>query len=263
MTLCLDIGNSQIFGGLFEESKLLFTFRQNSRIGLSSDEYGVFLRSVLRENGFNPRTIEHVAICTVVPETLHSIRNCCLKYFGKTPFVLQAGVKTGLKIKYRNPPEVGADRIADAIGALEIHPERNVVIIDFGTATTLSVTTADREFLGGAILPGVRISMEALESKTSRLPAIEIVKAQEVVGRSTVESIQSGLYYGTIGAVRELVRRIADEKFGGDRPRIIGTGGFASLFKSAEIYDEEVPDLVLRGLYKAFCLNELSPKELI
>jgi type III pantothenate kinase len=210
----------------------------------------------LRENGFNPREIQNVAICTVVPEALHSVRNCCLKYFSKTPFVLQAGVKTGLKIKYRNPIEVGADRIADAIGAIDMHPQQNVIIIDFGTATTLSVTTSDREFLGGAILPGVRISMEALESKTSRLPAIEIVKAHEVIGRSTVESIQSGLYFGTIGAVRELVARITNEKFNGDRPRIIGTGGFASLFKSAKIYDEEVPDLVLQGLYKAFCLNE-------
>ena len=255
MTLCLDIGNSQIYGGLFEGEQLLLTFRQNSRSGASSDEYGLFLRSVLRENGFDPKGIRKIALCTVVPEVLHSIRNCCLKYFNLNPFVLQAGVKTGLKIKYRNPLEVGADRIADSLGAIALYPEQDLVVIDFGTATTLSVTNSQREFLGGAIMPGVKISMQALETKTSRLPSVEIVRSSEAVGRSTVESIQSGLYFGAVGAVNELLRRIADEVFAGRRPKIIGTGGFASLFQRAEIYDIEVPDLVLQGLYRALLMN--------
>jgi type III pantothenate kinase len=261
MILCLDVGNSQIYGGVFSGPRLLLSFRQNSRSSASSDEYGLFLRAVLRENGFDPQRIERVALCTVVPELLHSMRNCCLKYFNTPPFVLQAGVKTGLKIKYRNPLEVGADRIADALGATEMFPDENIVIVDFGTATTVSVTNRDKEFLGGAILPGLRISMEALEQKTSRLPTVEIVPIREVVGRSTVESIQSGLYFGAIGSVRELLRLIAQEAFAGERPRVIGTGGFASLFANAELYDKEVPDLVLRGLYKALMMNVEGEKD--
>ena len=255
MILCLDVGNSQIYGGLFDQGKLKFSFRQNSRSGASSDEYGLFLRAVLRENDYDPNTVQHIALCTVVPEVLHSVRNCCIKYFKRNPFVLQAGVKTGLKIKYRNPLEVGADRIADSLGACTHYPNENIVVVDFGTATTLSATSASREFLGGAILAGVRISMQALETKTSRLPSVEIVQKGEALGRSTVESIQSGLFFGTIGAVKELVSRISDEVFEGKRPRVIGTGGFASLFKDAKLYDEELPDLVLEGLHRAFVLN--------
>ncbi len=255
MILCLDVGNSQIYGGVFENEKLKLSFRRTSRSGASSDELGLFLRGVLRENDIDPDRIKQIAICTVVPEVLHSLKNCCLKYFDRTPFVLQAGVKTGLKIKYRNPLEVGADRIADSIGAVHLYPGENLVVADFGTATTLSAISAEKEFLGGAILPGVRISMEALETKTSRLPSVEIIAAKEALGRSTVESIQSGLYYGTLGAVSNLVNQMSKEVFNGKKPRVIGTGGFASLFQNTKMYDHEVPDLVLQGLHIALKLN--------
>lgn len=255
MILCLDVGNSQIYGGVFDNEKLKLSFRRTSRSGASSDELGLFLRGVLRENDIDPDRIKQIAICTVVPEVLHSLKNCCLKYFDRTPFVLQAGVKTGLKIKYRNPLEVGADRIADSIGAVQLYPGENLVVADFGTATTLSAISAEKEFLGGAILPGVRISMEALETKTSRLPSVEIVAAKEALGRSTVESIQSGLYFGTLGAVSNLVSQMSNEVFGGKKPRVIGTGGFASLFQGTKMYDHEVPDLVLQGLHIALKLN--------
>lgn len=255
MILCLDVGNSQIYGGVFDNEKLKISFRRTSRSGASSDELGLFLRGVLRENGVDPKRIKQIAICTVVPEVLHSLKNCCLKYFDRSPFVLQAGVKTGLKIKYRNPLEVGADRIADSIGAMYLYPGENLVVADFGTATTLSAINSDKEFLGGAILPGVRISMESLETKTSRLPTVEIIAAKEALGRSTVESIQSGLYYGTMGAVTHLVEKMSSEAFDGKKPRVIGTGGFASLFQDAKVYDHEVPDLVLQGLYIALKMN--------
>ncbi len=255
MILCLDVGNSQIYGGVFDNEKLKLSFRRTSRSGASSDELGLFLRGVLRENDIDPDRIKQIAICTVVPEVLHSLKNCCLKYFDRTPFVLQAGVKTGLKIKYRNPLEVGADRIADSIGAVHLYPGENLVVADFGTATTLSAISSEKEFLGGAILPGVRISMEALETKTSRLPSVEIVAAKEALGRSTVESIQSGLYFGTLGAVSNLVSQMSKEVFNGKRPRVIGTGGFASLFEGTKMYDHEVPDLVLQGLHIALKLN--------
>src|SRR5687767_15159012 len=168
MILCLDIGNSQIYGGVFEKDKLLFQFRRSSKSASSSDEIGVFLRSVLRENNIEPDSITKIAVCTVVPEVLHSLKNACRKYFNNlSPFVLQAGVKTGLNIKYRNPLELGADRIANAIAGTQLYPQENLIIIDLGTAITFCAVNRQREFLGGAIIPGLRISMTALETNTS------------------------------------------------------------------------------------------------
>src|SRR3954471_11430791 len=125
MILCLDVGNSQIFGGVLNDEKILFKFRRTTKVGVSSDELGLFLKTVLRENEIDPAHIRQIAICTVVPEIVHSMRNACIKYFKITPFLLQAGVRTGLKIKYRNPLEVGADRIANAIAAHHLFPERD------------------------------------------------------------------------------------------------------------------------------------------
>jgi type III pantothenate kinase len=259
MILALDVGNSQIFGGLIEETasgpKILFRFRKNSKGGSSSDEYGLFLREVLRENGFDPKRIEQIAICTVVPDVMHSLKGACQKYFDRTPFVLQAGVKTGLKIRYKNPLEVGSDRIANAIGATSRYPGKNLVIIDLGTATTFCAVSKDKEYLGGAILAGLRISAEALESKTAKLPSVEIVTPENALGKATVESIQTGLYYGHLGAMRELVLRTAKEAFGGEPPFVIGTGGFSRLFEREKIFEVEIPDLVLLGLYDALRMN--------
>lgn len=255
MIMCLDVGNSQIHGGVFEDDKLLLQFRRNSRGGASSDEYGLFLRSVLKENGINPEFIDRIALCTVVPETLHSLKNCCLKYFKHNPFILQAGVKTGLKINYRNPVEVGADRIANAIAGYHLFPEQDLVVIDFGTATTFCAISASRQYLGGVILAGLRISMEALESRTSKLPSVEIVKVNYCLGRSTVESIQSGLYFGSIGMIKEVTTRLSKEAFDGRSPKIIATGGFSSLLSDEDLFDVEIPDLVLRGLLFALQMN--------
>jgi type III pantothenate kinase len=189
-----------------------------------------------------------------VPDVVHSLKNCCRKYFNVSSFILQPGVKTGLQIKYRNPLEVGSDRIANIIAASHLYPGRNLIVIDYGTATTFDVATAKKEYLGGAIMPGLRISMEALESKTARLPSVEILAADTAVGKSTVESIQTGLYYGNIGATRELVARITEEAFD-EPPIVLGTGGFASLFEKARIFDAEIPDLVLRGMFLALKMN--------
>src|SRR5499427_5814003 len=196
MLLTLDVGNSQIFGGVYDGEKLRITFRRTSTVRASSDELGTSFRVTLRENGIDPDGIDMAAICSVVPDAVHSLRNCFRKYFRFEPYVLQPGSKTGLKIRYRNPLEVGADKIANAIGALSRFPGRNLVIIDFGTATTLCAVSKDKEYLGGIITPGINISMAALESQTARLPVVEIVRPSEALGRSTVESIQSGLYYG-------------------------------------------------------------------
>jgi len=256
MILALDVGNSQIFGGLFESGDLTLTFRRASRPSSSSDELGLFLRDVLRENGRDPAGVDRIALCSVVPDLVYSLRSCCRKYFALDPFILQAGVKTGLRIRYRNPIEVGPDRIANAIGAVERYPDQNLIVIDFGTATTFDAVRAGREYLGGIILPGLRIAMEALERNTARLPTVEIAAPPDLIGRSTVESIQSGLYYGNRAVVRELTREIRAVAFRGESALVVGTGGFSRLFEREQIFDALVPDLVLVGLERALRLNE-------
>lgn len=257
MILCLDVGNSQIYGGLFSENdpNVLFQFRKTSKDGSSSDEYGIFLRSVLRENGYKVEDITRIAICTVVPGVLHSLKGACQKYFNIDAFVLRAGVKTGLKIKYNNPIEVGADRISNAIAVSKIYEGQNAIVIDFGTATTFCVITKNKEYLGGMIMPGVRLGMEALEMNTAKLPSVEIVRPAELVGKSTVESIQAGIYYSNWAAVSLLSREIQKKYFAGEDAIVVGTGGFARLFESDSIFDEMVPDLVLQGLYLALKMN--------
>jgi len=256
MILCIDVGNTQIHGGVFEKDELVIQFRKTSRQEFSSDEIGIFLRNVLRENKIEPEKIKGISICSVVPDLNHSLRAGCVKYFNIEPFFLRPGVKTGLKIKYRNPVEVGADRIANAIAATQIFPNKNLIVIDFGTATTFCVINKNKEYLGGIILPGIKISMEALESKTAQLPAVEIKEMNEVIGRSTVESIQSGLYFGQIGMVKELKQRIKEEAFKEEEPIVIGTGGFSRLFENAKLFDIMIPTLVLNGLLIAYNMNK-------
>jgi type III pantothenate kinase len=202
------------------------------------------------------------AICSVAPDAVHSLRNCFRKYFRFEPFVLQPGAKTGLKIRYRNPLEVGADKIANAIGAMSRFPGRNLLIIDFGTATTLCAVTKDKEYLGGIITPGIQISMAALESHTARLPVVEIVRPSEILGRSIVESIQSGLYFGTLATVRSLAAAVTKEHFSKAQPFVVGTGGFGRLFAAEHLFDEFVPELPLLGLRRALQLSQSEPRRL-
>ena len=255
MILTLDVGNSQIFGGVFRNGELTARFRKPSRPATSSDELGLFLRGVLRENEIDPSGVEQIAFCSVVPDVIYSLRSCCRKYFKVDPFILQAGVKTGLKVGYRNPLEVGPDRIANAIAATHLYPGRNLVIVDLGTATKFDVVRAGRDFLGGIILPGLRISMEALEKNTARLPNVEIIAATELVGRSTIECIQSGLYFGNRAILRDLTRQIRADTFAGEPAVVIGTGGFSRLFEREDLFDAVLPDLVLVGLERALTLN--------
>lgn len=258
MILTLDFGNSQLFGGVFQEGELTLRFRKPSRPSPSSDELGLFLRAVLRENGRDPAGVAQIALCSVVPDAIYSMRSCCRKYFGIDPFILQAGAKTGLKIRYRNPLEVGADRIANAIGAASLYPDRNLVIVDLGTATTFDVVGAGRTFLGGIILPGLKISVEALGTKTARLPNVEIVRATDLVGRSTTECIQSGIYFGNLAVIRDLTRAIREQTFPGEPMLVIGTGGFSLLYERAQAFDVLLPDLVLLGLARALALNPVA-----
>jgi len=255
MLLALDVGNSHMHGGVFDGETLRMQFRRSTHPIGSSDELGLFLRSVLRENGIDPAAIRAVAICSVVPPMVYPLRSACLKYFRTEPFVLQPGVKTGLKIKYRNPLEVGADRIANAVAVTQLWPGRDAIVIDIGTATTFDVVTSARDYLGGVIFAGPAISVEALAGKTARLPAVEIMRPEAVLGRSTIESIQAGVFFGQAGAIRHLIDLLSAEAFAGGRPLIVGTGGFSRMYEREKLFDEIVPDLVLRGLLLAERMN--------
>ena len=256
MILALDVGNSQIYGGVFDDkNKIQFRFRKTSKTGSSSDEFGIFLRSVLRENNVDPESITQIGICSVVPEVMYSLRRACEKYFDISPFFLQAGVKTGLKVKYHNPLEVGADRIANAIAAVQIYPKRDMIIVDLGTATTFCAVSADKEYLGGVIIAGLRLCRDALEKRTAKLPSVEIIASQKTLGQNTVDSIQSGLYYGHVGQIKEITSRLAAECFNGAQPYVIGTGGFSNLFDKEKVFNEVQPDLVLKGLLAALEMN--------
>lgn len=256
MILCIDVGNSQIYGGVLKDEKIILRFRHDTKQGTTSDQIGIFLKAVLRENNINDKQISKIAVCSVVPHMDYSLRSACRKYFGHDPFVLQAGVKTGLKIKYRNPLEVGADRIANSIAALHYYPDQPVIIIDFGTATTFCAISAKKEYLGGVIQPGMRLSMEALGSNTAKLSPVPIVQPDCVLGRSTMESIQSGLYYSQLATIRDITQQITQDCFNGQQPVIIGTGGFAHLFAEQRVFTTVLPDLVLQGLRLALALSD-------
>jgi type III pantothenate kinase len=255
MLLCLDTGNSDIHGGVLEGEQLRCQFRKSTQPLGSADELGVFFSAVLRENGIDPRAVTQTAVCSVVPAAVHALRNACRNYFRTEPFFLQAGVKTGLKIRYKNPAEVGADRIANAIAATHRHPDKPIIVVDCGTATTFDVITAGGDYLGGAIMPGLNVAAQSLASHTAKLPRVEIAQPDSALGRTTTESIQGGLYFGQVGAIRHLLNQLTREAFPGAAPWIIGTGGFARLFEKEELFSEIVPELVLLGLRQAVHLN--------
>lgn len=257
MMLCLDVGNTQIYGGVFDENGEIFhRFRLTTSATKTSDELGLFLKSVLVENDVDASKINKVGICSVVPQQDYSLKNAILKYFKINPFILQAGVKTGIKLKAPNPKEVGADRIAGAIAGAYLYEGQNLIVVDFGTATTLDVITKDKEYLGGAILSGVKLNAESLVSNTAKLPSVQIGHPEKAVGRTTVECIQSGLYFGTIGSVKEITSRMKQEAFPlPEEVTVVATGGLAGLFANQGLYDVENSDLVLQGLRICYLKN--------
>jgi len=227
---------------------------------VSSDEMGLFLVSALREKGIDPGLIDRIGVRCVVPEETHTLRVSCREYFNTEPLFLEAGVKTKLKIKTKNPLEVGADRIANAIAASERYPNGNVVVVDFGTAITVDAISIEREYLGGAICAGLGLAMEALGTKTAKLPHVEIVHSKRALGKSSIESIQNGLYFGYLGLVRELVSQVGKEAFGRDAFRTIATGGYSQLYRDEDLFDEIIPDLVLQGVNTVLKLNPIEAK---
>lgn len=253
MLLCLDVGNTHILGGIYDGDKILARFRHATHQIGTADQFGVFLRSMMQLNGVDPAKIEAVAVCSVVPGCNYTIRHAITQYFKKADFFnLQAGVKTGLNIKYKNPAEVGADRIANAIGAVHLFPQKNLIIIDLGTATTFCAVNKKCDYLGGVILPGMKVSMEALKSNTAKLMEVDIEAPPTYLGQTTRESIQRGLFYGHLGALREIVAGLKKEQFGGEPALVLGTGGFSSLFRETGVFDHILSDLVLQGLSLAY-----------
>ena len=259
MILCLDVGNSQIFGGVFAGEKLLLRFRHETYHRSTSDQLGIFLKNVLSANGLDPETIEHIAIASVVPSLDYSIGSACIKYFDLEPFWLRVGVKTGLKINTKNPSELGADLVATAIAASEQFANKNLIVADFGTATTFVPIKKNKEFLGAIFQVGLRTAMQALQSQTEQLPTVQIVAPKQVLGRDSISAIQSGLYYGQLGALREVLTNLQHEIFAGEKPVIIGTGGFAHLFAKEKLFTAIVPDLVLQGVRLALQFNLPAP----
>jgi type III pantothenate kinase len=255
MILCLDVGNTHIYAGVFVDAQMILKFRLGVR-AQTSDELGVLLKSVLRENNLDPMSITGIAMCSVVPDLDYTIRAACVKYFKVEAFVIATGVKTGLNIKYANPQEIGSDRISNAIAAITKYPNQDVIIIDFGTAITFCAISSSKVYLGGTILPGINLAMTALSEKTAKLPTVEVIRPERCLGQSTVKSIQAGLYYSCLGGCRLIIEKLSDECFKGISPTVLGTGGFSTLFSKDDLFDVWEPDLVLFGLYQALLLNK-------
>ena len=256
MILCIDIGNSLIHMGVFQDQELILQFRHTSKGEITSDQFGVFLKNVLTEHGVSWQKIGHITICSVVPELDYSIRSASIKYFNKEPFFLAVGAKTGLKINYTTPGDVGADRIASAIGASWLYPQKNIIIVDMGTATTVCAITEDKRYLGGAIFTGVKTSAQALYASAAKLPTVEIVKPKEGLGRTTKENVQIGVFYGQLGAIREMVSYLAGEAFSGKPYIVVGTGGFSELYREENLFHQTIPELTLRGLERLHMMNK-------
>lgn len=246
LLLTIDIGNTTVSLGLFEGRNLLRSWRIRTDRERTSDEYGVLLVDLFRNGGYQPASIEGAIISSVVPPLTPVFVDTLNKAFRVDPMVVGPGLKTGMPILYDNPHEVGADRIVGSIAAFEKFGGP-VVIVDFGTATTFDVVSARGEYLGGSIAPGVQIAAEALYLKTARLPRIELRKPGRVIGRTTVSSMQSGLYYGYIGLVTRIIEGIREEM--GTEVQVIATGGFGSQFvPDVKLIKANEPDLLLEGL---------------
>ena len=255
MLLCLDVGNSHILGGVFEKEKLIARFRYATHLIGTADQFGIFLINILQTNHIDPKKISASVTCSVVPGFDYTLNHTITQYLGLSNFMLRASSKTGLIIQTKNPNEVGTDMIAGAIGGVAAYPGKNMIMVDMGTATTVCAVTKQKEILGVSILPGIRLSMESLRSNTAKLMEVTIEAPSLYAGRSTPESIQSGLFYGQLGALKEIISGMKKEAFANEPVTVIGTGGFSQLYKDSALFDVIMPDLVLQGLVKAYELN--------
>lgn len=246
MILVFDVGNTNIVLGVFRGNQLVANWRLSTNRHRTSDEYGILLKELFAISGLEMNLIKALVISTVVPPLTFTLERMCQKYFKLSPLVVGPGIKTGLSVKYENPREVGADRIVNAVAGLEQYGGP-LIIVDFGTATTFCAISAKGEYLGGAIAPGIGISTEALFARAAKLPRVEVVKPPAVIGKNTVSSMQSGIFYGFVGQVDEIVRRMKKEL--GENTKVIATGGLAELIaQESTSIDRVDPFLTLTGL---------------
>jgi type III pantothenate kinase len=246
MLLVIDVGNTNTSLGVYRDGVLLAHWRLTTTPSRTVDEYGVHARNLFELAHMDFKDIEAIAVASVVPPLNYTVKRMAEVYFNLTPLFIDHTTDTGLKILYEPSSDVGADRIVDAVAAITRHGAP-CIVVDFGTATTFNAINSAGEYLGGLITPGIMISSEALFSRTAKLPRVDIKRPLKVIGTSTVAAMQSGLYYGYAGLVDGVLEKMSEEM--GTKPRIIATGGLASLIATGSKFIEEVDDtLTLEGL---------------
>lgn len=248
MLLCLDVGNSHIYGGIFSETKLILKFRHPSNMQCTADQLGIFLRNILREYNINYHEIKQITIGSVVPELDYTLHATSIKYFSLEPYFLLPTAHHGLTMKCAGANELGADRLATSIAAANLLPQQNLIIVDLGTATTVDVISKNKEYKGGLIMAGLHLQIKSLTDNTAKLPPVKIMRPHNIIGETTIDHIQSGLYYGHLGALHAIINAIIHQEFSCENPTVIGTGGLAQLFEDEKIFNVTIPDLVLQGL---------------
>ena len=247
MLLVFDVGNTNMVLGVYEGTELKKHWRINTDKEKTSDEYGILISNLFQYDKVDMNSITDVIISSVVPNVMHSLENFCIKYCNKKPLIVGPGIKTGLNIKYDNPKQVGADRIVNAVAAIEKY-KSPMIIIDFGTATTFCAISEKGDYLGGTIAPGIKISSEALFQRASKLPRVELAKPGTAICKNTVSAMQSGIIYGYVGLVDKKISMMKSE-LGGDDIKVIATGGLSVLIASeTDSIDYVDKFLTLEGL---------------
>jgi type III pantothenate kinase len=253
MLLAIDIGNTEITVGVFEGEQKKTTFQMTTSIHRTADENAVLLLSILKSRGLDVSDIKDVALCSVVPPLTSIFDDMVKRYFGISPLIVAAGVKTGIRICMDNPKEVGADRIVDAVAANHLYGGP-VIIVDMGTATTFEIVSKNGDYLGGAIAPGILSSAEALFQRAAMLPRIDLTAPNKVIGTNTIDAMKSGVVYGYVGLVESMVLRMQKEL--GAKVKVVATGGFSGLIaRETKVIDEVNPDLTLIGLRLIYGMN--------
>lgn len=251
MILTLDVGNTNMTAGVFVNDEIVATFRITTKIPRTSDEYGMMLYNMLEQNKINPKDIKDAIICSVVPDVMHSLASCMIKYLDIQPIIVAAGIKTGLRIQLPNPQQVGADRIVDAVAAYELYGGP-VLVLDYGTATTYDLVDETGTFVGGITAPGIAISAKALWEDAAKLPKIEIAKPEKVLGNDTISSMQSGLVYGQIGQAEYLIKKVKEETGYLDL-KVVATGGLGRIiYEGTDAIDIYDANLTLKGIYLVY-----------